>query len=160
MNPIRTIKYQLYLFQLENYNIKRYWNLVLKRPFITGELRKNIVWTPKATLLLATALSLQLFLSFWLSFDKFLLWIVIFVVLFYFHFIFLITAKILIEPIDRIVKRQIIKKAKAKIATLQNLKIIGITGSYGKTTMKNVLQTVLSEKYEVFITELKQAQVG
>lgn len=35
---------------------------------------------------------------------------------------------------------------------MPNLLVIGITGSYGKTSMKNFLYSVLSEKYEVLKT--------
>lgn len=44
-----------------------------------------------------------------------------------------------------------IKKAKAKIAASQ-IKVVGITGSYGKTSAKNILQAMLSRKYRVLST--------
>lgn len=44
-----------------------------------------------------------------------------------------------------------IKKAKASLAK-SDIKVVGITGSYGKTGTKFILSTILSEKYKVFTT--------
>lgn len=50
-------------------------------------------------------------------------------------------------------KKLIIKKAKEKIKNFQNLTVIGITGSYGKTSTKEFLAQILSKKYKVLKTE-------
>lgn len=44
-----------------------------------------------------------------------------------------------------------VKKAKAKIGG-SDIKVIGITGSYGKTTAKNILTEILQKKYRVLTT--------
>lgn len=44
------------------------------------------------------------------------------------------------------------KQAKEKLASMQNLQIIAITGSYGKTSIKNFLSEILSTKYKVYST--------
>ena len=50
-------------------------------------------------------------------------------------------------------KKNIIRKAKAKRKQLKNLKVIGVTGSYGKTSVKEVLYKLLKTKYKVVKTE-------
>ena len=40
------------------------------------------------------------------------------------------------------------KKAKKKLKRCEKVKVIGITGSYAKTTVKNILCTILSEKFK------------
>jgi len=50
-------------------------------------------------------------------------------------------------------KKRIIKKAKAKRRELKNLKVIGITGSYGKTSVKEILYKLLEKKYKVSKTK-------
>ncbi len=50
-------------------------------------------------------------------------------------------------------KKLIIIKARNIIRNYKNIKIIGITGSFGKTSTKEFLSQVLSTKYEVFTTE-------
>ena len=52
-------------------------------------------------------------------------------------------------PLEKIISNSFIKKAKNKLKSLKNIKVIGITGSYGKTSLKNILGTILSEKYKV-----------
>ena len=49
-------------------------------------------------------------------------------------------------------KRRLILKATKKIRKLRGLTVIGIAGSYGKTTTKEVISTVLSEKFKVLKT--------
>lgn len=44
------------------------------------------------------------------------------------------------------------KQAKAKLASMEKLQIISITGSYGKTSIKNFLSEILSSKYKVYAT--------
>lgn len=46
-------------------------------------------------------------------------------------------------------KKIIIIMAIRKISSFNNLKVIGITGSYGKTSTKEFLATILSEKFKV-----------
>jgi len=50
-------------------------------------------------------------------------------------------------------KKRIIKKAKIKRKEFKNLKVIGITGSYGKTSIKEILYKLLKNKYKVVKTE-------
>ncbi len=55
-------------------------------------------------------------------------------------------------PIEKLISSSFIKKAKKKLQNCKNLKVIGITGSYAKTSVKNILQVMLSEKYKVCAT--------
>jgi len=51
------------------------------------------------------------------------------------------------QPFAVLGRNQIIKKAKEKRAQFQDLLVIGITGSYGKTATKEFLATILSERF-------------
>jgi len=44
------------------------------------------------------------------------------------------------------------KQAKQKIASMKDLTIVCVTGSYGKTSMKNFIAQVLGHKYKVYAT--------
>ncbi len=55
-------------------------------------------------------------------------------------------------PIEKIISNSYLKKAKKKLHKNENLIVIGITGSYGKTSVKNILDTILSEKFKVCAT--------
>lgn len=45
-----------------------------------------------------------------------------------------------------------IAKAREKISRIENLKVIGITGSFGKTTTKEVLHMIISKKFKTYAT--------
>ena len=52
-------------------------------------------------------------------------------------------------PFETWHNKSFVKKAKKHLENHKNLIKIGITGSYGKTSVKNILATLLSEKYNV-----------
>ncbi len=56
---------------------------------------------------------------------------------------------IIMKPVERGINKKFIKKAEEKLEKFPNLIKIGITGSFGKTTIKNALWSILSEKYSV-----------
>ncbi len=55
------------------------------------------------------------------------------------------------EPFEYIIREHYIKRAKKKIQNANVIKI-GITGSYGKTSVKEILKTILLQKYRVLAT--------
>ena len=52
------------------------------------------------------------------------------------------------------------KDAKRKIEKMNNLQIVCITGSYGKTSMKNFIAQMLSKKYKVYATPRSVNTIG
>lgn len=56
------------------------------------------------------------------------------------------------KPINTLINKWYINDAKRIIKEMPNLIVIGVTGSYGKTSMKNYLYKLLSSKYNVLIT--------
>src|SRR5258708_28928337 len=155
MDLFKIITYQLYLLQLENYELFRFWQLLFKKGlFPKKNQSKDLVWTKKAKALMQMAVGLHLliFVSLYFATHSWLLPIIIFLILSLGYFLLFSIALILVWPLDFTAKRIIIGKAKSKIRYQPNLKIIGIAGSYGKTTMKNVLQTVLGQKFKAIST--------
>ena len=61
-------------------------------------------------------------------------------------------ALILTKPIEITVSNYYINDAKKILRSHKNLKVIGITGSYGKTTTKFILNRILSEKFNTVCT--------
>ena len=55
-------------------------------------------------------------------------------------------------PMELCIKAGFLQKAKLKLKSYPNLKIIGITGSYAKTSVKDMLYQMLSQKYKVLKT--------
>jgi UDP-N-acetylmuramoyl-tripeptide--D-alanyl-D-alanine ligase len=58
-------------------------------------------------------------------------------------------AHIITLPIEKIIAIHYIRKAKAKLFKMPRLIKIGITGSFGKTSCKYILNKMLSKKYKV-----------
>ena len=65
---------------------------------------------------------------------------------------FVCLLNIINAPIERAIKRYFINDAKKILKSMPDLKIIGLTGSYGKTSTKYILGRILSEKYNTLIT--------
>lgn len=63
-----------------------------------------------------------------------------------------IIANIINYPIEYGIRKHYIKDAKKILKNMPNLIVIGVTGSYGKTSVKNFLVKTLSAKYEVLTT--------
>jgi len=56
-------------------------------------------------------------------------------------------ALVINTPIDKLEKYYYLNKAKNKLKKFNNLKVVGITGSYGKTSSKNVVNELLSSEF-------------
>ena len=164
-NTFQIIQYQAYLLQLENYELFRFWQLLYKKGLLPPALplRKKIVITKKllAVIFLAEVLVLAVLAWFGSYLFKDVLenkpavvmvcligfWLVQALV-----FVFLSLAVILLWPLDFLIKRILVFRARHKISSFHGLKVIGIAGSYGKTTMKEVLVQVLGAKLKVLGT--------
>ena len=60
----------------------------------------------------------------------------------------------IMKPIENMINKKYIYQARKKLKDYPKLIKIGITGSYGKTSVKNFLYTILSEKYNVCVTPM------
>ncbi|MCK5096005.1 MAG: UDP-N-acetylmuramoyl-tripeptide--D-alanyl-D-alanine ligase [Candidatus Pacebacteria bacterium] len=112
--------------------------------------------TFKVILILFTSLSFYIFITAvcYINGNLSLVFTILLLLVFYLATPLLITAVVLtVNPIFNFQKRRIIKKATQKMRTLKKVKVIGITGSYGKTSTKEFLDTILSEKFKVVKTE-------
>lgn len=63
-----------------------------------------------------------------------------------------LSANVLLMPVEKSINRHYYNDAKRILAGMPGLKVIGITGSYGKTSTKHYLYRILSEKYNVLMT--------
>ncbi len=68
---------------------------------------------------------------------------------------------LLVQPFFVMVRNRILEKARQKMGKHENLTVIAITGSYGKTTTKEFLNTILSPKFNVLATpEHRNSEIG
>ncbi|MFI3265395.1 MAG: UDP-N-acetylmuramoyl-tripeptide--D-alanyl-D-alanine ligase [Rikenellaceae bacterium] len=66
--------------------------------------------------------------------------------------VIVLLADLINKPIEKAITGWYINDARKIIASRKDLIVIGITGSYGKTSTKNYLYRMLTEKYNVLVT--------
>lgn len=115
--------------------------------------KKPLVYTNRAKRLFAIELFIfaAVAVCVYLNTD-FIIFIVIASVIIYLLPLFMLLAVLIAYPIEMLIQRKFFIEAQNKIRGMKNLKVIGITGSYGKTSTKYFVQTILSEKYNTIMT--------
>lgn len=73
-------------------------------------------------------------------------YIILFLYELFLNFVIMISI-IINKPVEKLVYLSYKTKAVNKLKSMNNLKVIGITGSYGKTSSKNILSDILNVKY-------------
>ncbi len=141
---------KLFLFWLWLWQLKEYHSGRFFAHFETQAFRKIIssIWrkkfprfTPKIVIIFFFGLFSAILLNFYFDSDSVILFLIIFAPVFS-------SLLVLIFQIPTVIWRQIlIEKAKRKRVRFGNLLVIGITGSYGKTSTKEFLYTILTEKF-------------
>ena len=119
--------------------------------------KKPLVYTARVKRLILTTSILYLvpviLMAFNLDNGRFC-WLMIFIfsLLIYLNFFIVYIAKVINTPVEKFVYFYFKHKAKNKLKSMNNLKVIGITGSYGKTSSKNILSDILNIKYNALPT--------
>ncbi|EKE21027.1 MAG: hypothetical protein ACD_7C00379G0003 [uncultured bacterium] len=142
----------IYILQSEDYYFSRFLKFVYTHlAWWRLENRQKIVWTAKARLLW-TMTGLIFWISVGLIFLQLGLNGIFLIPILILALPFAIGSSLLIiMPLDTILKRRKIGIA-TKIILASKIKVIGIAGSYGKTSTKEILATILAQKYEVIKT--------
>ena len=113
--------------------------------------KKPLVITARVKRFITTLVLVNLIILFLTIFvNDYFLVVLALISSFNFHLIGLIN--IINYPVEKIVFLYYKNKAKTKLREMDNLKIIGITGSYGKTSCKNILRDILSGAYNTLET--------
>lgn len=67
-------------------------------------------------------------------------------------FVPLIIADIVLIPVEKLINRRYINDARRILRSMPDLTVVGITGSYGKTSTKHYLTRILSEEFDTLMT--------
>lgn len=119
------LKNLLYLLQLEEYDLQRFDAWLKRNPNrVVLEKKNHLNWTPKTRIIYVLAKILGIK-----------------------------SAVYILSPIDSLLKKLVIFRARAKMKKMTDLTVIGVTGSFGKTTTKNELFHILFPKYKTLKTE-------
>lgn len=154
----------LHLFQLEGYDLKKYNTWLRNNPeklFSFGKLIESdktpLVYTDRALRLKKTHTIINILIGVILFFIGYIMqnsFLYLLVVLLFASvyimepYIINITANIN-APKEKAINMGFYKTAQEKIRKMNNLTVVGITGSYGKTSTKFITSTILKEKFNV-----------
>lgn len=64
----------------------------------------------------------------------------------------LLSANWLLRPVEAHINRRYYNEARDILRSMPSLRVIGITGSYGKTSTKHYLQAILSQQFDTIMT--------
>lgn len=67
-------------------------------------------------------------------------------------YIFVYIVALITTPIEKNINNGFCRKASKKLKENSELKVVGITGSFGKTSTKHVINSILSQKYNCLMT--------
>jgi UDP-N-acetylmuramoyl-tripeptide--D-alanyl-D-alanine ligase len=65
---------------------------------------------------------------------------------------YILLAAILVSPVEKYIQNGFKKQARRKLQSMPGLRVIAITGSYGKTSTKFIIKTLLEERFNVCFT--------
>ncbi len=142
------------MYQLNGYKISPFLNDVLLFHFALGD-KNKIHWTKRMIRFSVTFFIVSFGLIFLILFfvKSVALIILNIVVVFLLSSLLVIIVHYLLLPFENLIKLVYIKRAKNKLKKKKIIKI-GITGSYGKTSTKNILTHILEKEYKVCATPL------
>lgn len=127
--------------------------IIYKKELKKEQNKKPLAFTKRVRRLLVTTniLYLILILGFLLSYqeENITYYYLIISLTIYINYFVVMAANFINKPWEKSVYYYYFNKAKKKLKNMSNLKVIGITGSYGKTSSKNILASVLEPKYIV-----------
>lgn len=170
LNPLQNFKILLVIFSLLN-NIIFVWVLFLvyfieSFLFFKAIFNKKIL-KPKPTqkivaLILFSFLIVVLFPITLYVLEQDIIQFSLYLLVFDILTPFIVTAVVfLFQPLVILLRNNIIRRAEKKIKNLNDLIVVGITGSYGKTSTKEFLSTILSYKFKVLKTkEHQNSEIG
>jgi UDP-N-acetylmuramoyl-tripeptide--D-alanyl-D-alanine ligase len=134
-----------------------YFRLLLLRTKLPE--KKPLVFTARAkrlfgiNLIFVTILYITSFALLWHHGDIwFALTLVLLVVYNFFIPIFLMLINWLVLPLEQLIQNWYFQDAYRRMRALPNLKVVGITGSFGKTTTKYALAEILRQKFNTLMT--------
>jgi UDP-N-acetylmuramoyl-tripeptide--D-alanyl-D-alanine ligase len=152
VNVIFPFRDFLYLLQLEDYRTTRFARLLPRFVFRRNvEIRDTLVFTARIqivfflSLLILTSKWISIYWLFGSSLLSFIFYLLsLFAIPFYVFFAHLVSLPILSSA-----HAYIQKKGRLKIASMPDLKIVMIVGSFGKTTTRAYVQEMLKLSYRV-----------
>ncbi|MCM1521349.1 MAG: UDP-N-acetylmuramoyl-tripeptide--D-alanyl-D-alanine ligase [Muribaculaceae bacterium] len=125
---------------------------------ITARYKKPLVWTPRAKRIYAVTAFLAIVViagSYFLAGQGecgVSIAAVTALGVYCFSHLFILIANWLLKPVETKINKGYYNDAERILRSMPGLKVIGITGSYGKTSTKHYLNRILAEHFDVMMT--------
>ena len=164
---VKRSKRLLHLSQLEGYDYEDYFKWIKENrdkaytiSGDTGPLKKPLVMTDRAKRLyrcnyiLNAAILIIVTLIFPLNFDLYglIATVLVGLILFYIQPLTVGFSTLIMRPIEDKINMGFYISAQKKIKAMDDLKVVGMTGSFGKTSTKFIVGTIIGEQYNVLNT--------
>lgn len=119
----------------------------------TAKYKKPLVWTPRAKRIYGVMLALTACAATGLgiAFGLKALCVTLMLIL-VISPIILLAANDILKPVEKSINRKYYNEAASILSAMPDLKIVGITGSYGKTSTKHYLNRILQEHFSTMMT--------
>jgi UDP-N-acetylmuramoyl-tripeptide--D-alanyl-D-alanine ligase len=142
-----------YILQQEEYSLQRFnfwfWRFFFRRNI---QKREELKYTQRAKSIILSSIVIWIVFIFKLKDQNIFSNIIVFIISVLLIPVFTIIANIITTPFYENIKNNIIKKSKTDFDSKRgNCKVIAITGSFGKTTLKNYLFEVLRYQYKTIL---------
>lgn len=140
-------RYGLRMFQQNSYKRDRYVRWAsgrVLRPIFRSDSKVKFVMTRRMVRLSVTATLIVIALGLWS-------WVAAAVAVLFSDAVLLL-ADLVNSPLEKAISGWYVGDARRKLRARPDLVVVGVTGSFGKTSTKNYLYRILSEKYNVLVT--------
>jgi len=147
-------KLYLHIFQLERYDSKRFFMWLRLHWWVrSNQNKKPLVYTQKVQILRAVSMAwlvLTLLIAVWTGWVG---WILVGIMIVQ-PYLLILLAIFSLKPYEIYNRARIIRNTRRKIASLRHTQVIGIAGSYGKTSVKDISFHILKHQFRVIKTPL------
>jgi len=124
-----------------------------KKPLVyTNRAKRLFVGNGILNLVLSFAILLLYNLYFYFNLEYIPLVLYLHFILYYFQSHLLYASNLIIKPLEKRINKYYYEKAQKKILSMKSLQVVGITGSFGKTSTKFITSTILKQRYRVLTT--------
>lgn len=115
--------------------------------------KKPLTFTPRAKRIYGTAIVLAALIAalLWWFYSAYVADVALIAMIFVSPCL-IVAANMILVPVEKRINKRYYDDASRILAAMPDLKVIGITGSYGKTSTKHYLFRILSEHYDVVMT--------
>jgi len=148
INPIiLMILFSLYYLLALYFHYQKYKNEQTKKPLVITPRMKRLSVTTLILYLIPIAGMYHFFDEAYLAYYYLFIGLLI-----YLNYFMVMVANVVNRPIEKMVFYKYWFQASRKLKEMNNLVVVGVTGSYGKTNTKNAINDILSIKYNSFQT--------